>query len=243
MPQKPEMKLVQRFRRLSLWNKVGVVGAIASIIALLAMFFPFLAPDAPPNQLISSESSNVPALSINQLNDSTIVVGSENQVGNTLEPVGGQPSLSHETRKPVRSDFSSASVLAFEASDEEFGYAVKVEEAWPRSRVENVSAESSEAFWNALDKGCEIVHLSIGFDERALWFSETDIISTEQFRDMFLATGATRILILDGCGSFAIGKVLENVGLEYLIVALPDSPAASVFFEVDPNRWTDSGVE
>lgn len=224
------MKLIQRFKQLSLWNKVGAVGSLASIIALVAMIPSFLAPNAPPDQLISSESSKGPALSINQLNGSTIVVGSENQVGNMLERVGGRPSLSHETRKPVRSDFSNASVLAFEAYGDKFGYAAKVKETWPRSRVENVSANSSVAFRNAVGKGCEIVHLSIGFDDKALWFSETDIISTEQFRDMFLATGGTRILILDGCGSFAIGKMLENAGLEYLIVALPDAPAVPVFF-------------
>ena len=48
---------------------------------------------------------------------------------------------------------------------------------------------------------------------------------------MFVATGSTRVLILDGCGSFAIGKALEDAGLEYLIVALPDSPSSPIFFD------------
>ena len=66
------MRLTERFRRLTIWNKLAVLGSMASIIAFLLWFLPSRS-DLP---LQHSNGSNSPPISIEQMNGSQIVINS-----------------------------------------------------------------------------------------------------------------------------------------------------------------------
>lgn len=155
----------------------------------------------------------------------TALPGSDDQAAPVETRNFGSPIASTDE------DYSQSHVLAFQTLDNNFGYAGKVVESWPKDSVHAVLASSSETLEEALESKCEIVHLSIGFDEKFLWFSESDVVTTSRFKDMLVSSGHVRLLVLDGCGSFAIGKVLEEAAISHLVVALPDSPDANTFFQ------------
>ena len=128
-------------------------------------------------------------------------------------------------------DLSYCSVLAVETNGPGFGFAADVLSVW-QGRVDTVTTTSSDEFLDALLKyGHGIVHLSAGFDTKQVWFGAGDVISMERFKQMFLASdGNTRLLVLDGCASYAIGEVLKESRIDYLVVALPKAAAAEEFF-------------
>ena len=223
------MKTLRWFKRLSIGNKIGVLSLVVGVIAAAATigFGLFPAGGQPQKvltQKVTANSESGSALSINEVSGSTLNFG-------TAQGVAAGSASEVDKQRIDGSSFSDASVLAFQTGGPGFGFASEVSGVWAERRVSYEFEETSETFRQALHKGHEIVHLSIGFDERTLWFDVKDTITTEQFRDMFVATGSTKLLILDGCGSFAVGKVLEEAGLDYLIVALPNSPTAPQFFD------------
>ncbi len=60
------MTLLQRYRRLTLWNKVGFWGSVASIIGLVIAFVTLVLPDASSTQVKASNGGITVGRDLNQ---------------------------------------------------------------------------------------------------------------------------------------------------------------------------------
>lgn len=142
---------------------------------------------------------------------------------------------------------SGARILVITGDDwfDSFHANTLIERAW-HGPVDYVPGATRERLLEAVCAGYPIVHLLANFGADHIVLQDGPI-SVVQFRELLkLASGRTRLLVLAGCSSYAIGKEVEETGIACSVVAtanlevrLAESFFLSIYTHLDRGSTPD----
>jgi hypothetical protein len=138
---------------------------------------------------------------------------------------------------------SGASVLVITGEDwfAEFREDDLIRSVW-HGPIEYIVGATKERLVEAMIAGYPIVHLMANFGSDYIELQDGRI-SVVQFRELLkLPNGSTKLLVLAGCSSFAIGKEIEDTGIACSVVATGNLEVllADGFFR-SFYKWLDHG--